>query len=1627
MEPMGLAVSGLAALAGACANLLAIVESACDYHKETRHAFAQFQADKQLFQRWTSVVGISDNVLDDKHHPALDDQHTRSAVALILSSIHDIFSAADFMSHILSVDLDGPAWSLGTGTTISGTPTSSVTKKVSIRTKLKWGTRDKVKFDAQINLLAVYVEKLFALIPMKNIDDSLNPGLQKRLDDLQLSLDEDARKRADWMAHSQGSLLKLMEMYESEKREKTLAWLGATLTDSDFQMALMSRLDGTCSWIMERDEFKNWLHVDEHKQARFLWIHGPAGFGKTILAASIIQHLELASHPTIYFFCRAENEEKNNTGVILRSWVSQMVATSSAALAVASIFHRGRISSEATEVDLWELFRLINSSLLNAIFVVDGLDECSRRDRVNAKGHGEFLQRLKLSVSYTGSRILVISRDEVEIQNQLRGRATADSNLYYEYKICSADVRSDIVSYSRSVLQRRLPKKSQLLKEELAGEMVDKCQGQFLWIRLQEDHLSGWKSTKDLRKVISEMPPDLEGAYLKDLERISSLNTRDRERAFAILRWVLFASTPLTVVELAEALAVEGDNSKCFPVGNLPDEIDEIYINEGIIGFGGTLLEVHGRDDVQPLSSHTVHFVHVSVREYLLAHLEKSSIPGSPQFWDIERQHDHLVKICLQYLCYDDIGICVTESDIQRHLERHPFLLYAIKSWPLHHRNSGQSFLHSIKLLKKFFHPTYPGWLMWREVFESEGSLSTIRADPTPNSLYYASLFGLCETVDYLLELGSDVNAVGGRYGFSLQAAAALGQVKVVKKLLDNGADVDLQGGKFGCAINAAVASGNKQIVDLLVNAGASLLVKTKEGQTPLILAAEHGLDEIVQLMAKSIELDITDDMGQSALHKAAKNGYTSIVKLLVPKANLTQSDNGGYAPLNLAAESGKLEVIKVLLENGADPTRTTDMGRTPFYSAALYGHTRVLKHLLELGTDFTVANKYGWTPLNVAADEGHLEVVELLLESGADMEMANEGGWAPLNSAADSGHVEVVKLLLGKGADVTAANKDGWTPLNSAASGGHAEVVKILLEGGADVAVASEGGWTPLNSAAGGGHVKVVKLLLGRGADVMAATKARWTPLNSAASGGHAEVVKILLERDADMEVANEGGWTPLNSAAESGHVEVVKLLLERGADMEVANENGWTPLNSAANSGHVEVVKLLLERGADTEVANEGWWTPLNSAANSGHVEVMKLLLERGADMAVANENGWTPLNCAARGGHVEVVKILLEKGADTTVTNKNGWTPLNSAADSGHVEVMKLLLERDADVAVASENGWTPLNSAAESGHIEVVKLLLERGADTEVANENGWTPLNSAAESGHVEVVKLLLERGADMEVANENGWTPLNSAANSDRVEVVRLLLEWGADVTTTNKQGWIPLLAAARGGCLEIMKILLDQIDKSIVDGQGRNTLHLAARGGHLDIINYLLDLGLEAAAKDKRGFTILHYAAASGSLETLGRVLQIPRLDWNESNGWSALHWAARSGNPQMFQLLSKSGIQDNTVETLEPPGIWTAYSISVFHQNLNFISELSNNRDGSLDITPRGVGLDFTSRTEQEGNFAQGIKHDDRYCDGCLHVSRLIANTVVRASQANLKLGHIRSAVSLHSLFRFRLLFHV
>jgi ankyrin repeat protein len=180
-----------------------------------------------------------------------------------------------------------------------------------------------------------------------------------------------------------------------------------------------------------------------------------------------------------------------------------------------------------------------------------------------------------------------------------------------------------------------------------------------------------------------------------------------------------------------------------------------------------------------------------------------------------------------------------------------------------------------------------------------------------------------------------------------------------------------------------------------------------------------------------------------------------------------------GVTPLMLAAEYGELEAVQVLVQHGARVDAKDGLfGQTPLMHAAEGGHARVARHLLEHGASVEARDTRGETALCIAAQCARAEdapgyqapqpagpcVAEVLLAHEADVNttpgksFGNEVGdtRTPLHWAAEGGGTITVKALLAAGADLNAKDGAGDTPLAAALKAGHPEVVALLKQAGA-------------------------------------------------------------------------------------------------------------------------------------------------------------------------------------------------------------------------------------------------------------------------------------------------------------------------------------------------------------------------------------------------------------------------------------------------------------------------------------------------------------------------------------------------------------------------------------------------
>mmetsp|Transcript_14225 Transcript_14225/g.35936 ORF Transcript_14225/g.35936 Transcript_14225/m.35936 type:complete len:872 (-) Transcript_14225:361-2976(-) len=227
---------------------------------------------------------------------------------------------------------------------------------------------------------------------------------------------------------------------------------------------------------------------------------------------------------------------------------------------------------------------------------------------------------------------------------------------------------------------------------------------------------------------------------------------------------------------------------------------------------------------------------------------------------------------------------------------------------------------------------------------------------------------------------------------------------------------------------------------------------------------------------------------------------------------------------------------------------------------------------------------------------------------------------------------------------------------------------------------------------------------------------------------------------------------------------------------------------------------------------------------------------------------------------------------------------------------------------------------LLEAAASGDARRVRELLSAGKDgaavAAATEEHGWSWLHIAAFKGHAAVVKEAASvpggPTAVLELRDKRGRTPLHLAASENRPEAAASLLAAGASAGAADANGLLPIHKAAYAGAAATLRVLTTgpaaatHINAALRDGM--TPLHLAAWKGSADSVTVLLLAGASCMARNDRGGTALHEAAAGGSLEVIGVLLQGPgkrAAKVRDAAGRSPAELAAQAGHKQAAQQL--------------------------------------------------------------------------------------------------------------------------
>ncbi|XP_072528931.1 ankyrin repeat and SOCS box protein 15b isoform X2 [Salminus brasiliensis] len=313
---------------------------------------------------------------------------------------------------------------------------------------------------------------------------------------------------------------------------------------------------------------------------------------------------------------------------------------------------------------------------------------------------------------------------------------------------------------------------------------------------------------------------------------------------------------------------------------------------------------------------------------------------------------------------------------------------------------------------------------------------------------------------------------------------------------------------------------------------------------------------DVVLLASHELSMEEVTKEGETPLTLAASAGHVKNVKMLLQHGASPHNTNSkNESPLLLAVRIGSYDMVLTLILGGAFVEQVCLKKWTATHEAAKVGCADILMLLLRHGGKVMSRDGHGVTPLGVAAEFGRADILEILIEHGGDVTAQATNGDTVLYDATGSGNLDCVHLLLNHGASPNVASLAFQLPIHRAAYEGHYLALKTLMPITTKRAIRLSG-MSPVHSAADGGQASCLELLIEKGFDV------------NSLLGGH------ISDNYGDMRK------TPLYFAVSSSDVTCAEILLNAGAQPDL---DPLRCLLVAVRAGRYELVRLLLAHGAD------------------------------------------------------------------------------------------------------------------------------------------------------------------------------------------------------------------------------------------------------------------------------------------------------------------------------------------------------------------------------------------------------------------------------------------------------------
>ncbi|KAL9585984.1 MAG: hypothetical protein Q9212_001203 [Teloschistes hypoglaucus] len=874
---------------------------------------------------------------------------------------------------------------------------------------------------------------------------------------------------------------------------------------------------GTGTWLFESQPFRKW--ATEARSSMCL-VRGHAGFGKTVIARSIVENCKLRTDRVVdlapfgtsvvlHYFFRNDKPETLSPLSLLRSLLHQLLLAFPNVWSTieynhnktmgASVALRGQFefSSEWLWNALEDVLGLQTSE--HTLLVLDGLDEADAREASSIlRELLKLIRSLNESFRRTRIKILVFSRPNYDIEKQRSGEHVTLLEMGYDqtFRDLRTFVSAVVPEYGR---ENHFPESA---ISKIQDRILKGANGMFLWAHLAWEHFKEgvvvWSREKINRQLdsLGQLPRGLGKLYRRLLK---SIDKRARVELDPIFIHVCAAARQLRCDELGEMLAMESWHRNA-------SEIDAPFAIEA------TLLKLCPNLFKIDLDG-TVSFVHLSLKTFLFDELLQL---------DSQVIHRDLAGKCLQYLGFDDfkrdVTVDSTRSNEDECLLRQRYLLY----------DYCASFL---KFHMEQVPYTDPIWLKYAKIVQDRAVFHAI-SEPNHRLWGHAACLG-CSNFHAETPL---------RHVLRLEA------LDLVRSFILEGYDVDEQ---VSSSTALQTYFGDRDKASLLLEMGANPNVK--------------------------------NGMHKTVLHLAISSQNPNLVKefLALPDIDVNAQDIKGDTPLHYQVSVGSFPTL--LYDPRVDVNKLNGAGLSPLATSALWGDKTTFRDFVECPA-FTLGPDPGTlSPLICAAQQDwkHLTLQLLTKLPDASMHRGLDGKgivhWAVINEWDDVLQAAVTYAK----AKVNAMDYSGKTALHYAAQLGLYKMVRQLLRHGASARSQDNFGRTPVHTAAVEGFADVLRpLLLESDFDTDDADQQKRCLIHWAASCDWDYLMKIVLELpEIDLKKRDHHGRTAFHVAALCGCPNVLRAMIDYDVfDATDTDAFSNTSLHLAARGQSLTAVKILL-----------------------------------------------------------------------------------------------------------------------------------------------------------------------------------------------------------------------------------------------------------------------------------------------------------------------------------------------------------------------------------------------------------------------------------------------------------------